>query len=147
MIFRKRSRLYDKPGTSEFDDAMRLRRRKIDASMEPTPPGTTVAPSVLAAARQTLEDGRSFAPHCDQRILHEHGECWACDLYPDWQALRVKWGIAFTGHQPEEERLGPVAEIVAVRRQLPCPADFNRPPGSASDHQNWPNNRAEKERG
>lgn len=117
------------------------------APREELPPGTYAAPSELAAARQTLESGRAFAPHCDQRILHQPGDCWACDLYPDWQALRVKWGIAFTGHQPEEERLGPVAEITAVRRQLPCPADFNRPPDSPSDHRQWPNNRAEGERG
>jgi hypothetical protein len=121
--------------------------KRADQPAPAFPPGTTVAPSELTAARKTLEDGRAFAPHCDQRILHEPGACWSCDLYPDWQALRVKWGIAFTGHRPEEERLGPVAEIMAVRRQLPCPADFNRPADSPSDHRNWPNNRAERERG
>jgi hypothetical protein len=97
------------------------------------PPGTTVAPSELAAARQTLEDGRAFAPHCDQRILHQPGDCWACDLYPDWQKLRELWGIDFSGH--------------STPGKLPCPADYHRPPGSLSDHQKWPNNRAERERG
>lgn len=98
------------------------------------PPGTTVAPSELAAARQTLEDGRAFAPHCDQRILHKNGECWACDLYPDWQQLRELWGIAFTGHEPDGE-------------QVACPADQMRPPGSPSDHRRWFGNRAERKRG
>jgi hypothetical protein len=96
------------------------------------PPGTTVAPSELAAARQTLEDGRAFAPHCDQRILHQPGECWACDLYPDWQKLRELWGIDFSGR--------------STPGKLPCPADYHRPPGSPSDHRQWPNNRAERER-
>jgi hypothetical protein len=113
---------------------------------EQLPPGTTVAPSELAAARQTLEDGRSFAPHCDQRILHEPGICWACDLYPDWQKLRELWGIAFTGHEPKTEKIGGESYSF-TRKELPCPADFNRPPGSSSDHRNWPNNRAEEERG
>jgi hypothetical protein len=109
------------------------------------PPGTTVAPSELAAARQTLEDGRAFAPHCDQRILHQPGECWACDLYPDWQKLRQLWGIAFTGHEPKTETLGE-GNYSFTRKELPCPADLNRPPDSSSDHRQWPNNRAEQER-
>lgn len=94
-------------------------------------PGT--APSDLADARRLLEENRAFAPHCDQRILHAPGDCWACDLYPDWQKLRELWGIDFSGHSTDGK--------------LPCPADYHRPPGSASDHRNWPNNRAEKERG
>lgn len=44
-------------------------------------------------------------PHCDQRILHAPGECQFCDKRPDWQALRVSWGIAFTGYQPEGKEL------------------------------------------
>jgi len=93
-------------------------------------PGTRAAPSVLAAARETLEEGRAFAPHCDARILHQPGECWSCDLYPDWQALRKLWGIAFTGRQPAGD-------------QLPCPADHSRPPGSPSDHRRWGPNTAQ----
>ena len=109
-------------------------------------PGT--AGHELAAARELLERERAFAPHCDQRILHEPGSCWACDLYPDWQALRKKWGIAFTGHQPEVVRLGvDQHEIpVSVRRELPCPADYNRPPGSPSDHRQWGPNTAQGDR-
>lgn len=114
------------------------------APSEELPPGTCVAPSALAAARETLESGRAFAPHCDQRILHEPGKCWACDLYPDWQTLRVKWDIAFTGQEPTPRRVGELG--FTERHILPCPADYNRPPGSPSDHRQWPNNRAEGER-
>jgi hypothetical protein len=107
------------------------------AGLAPAPPADVIMP------REGEE--RAFAPHCDQRILHAPGECWACDLYPDWQALRVKWGIAFTGHQPEVVRLGvDQQEIpVAVRRELPCPADYNRPPESPSDHRQWGPNLAQ----
>lgn len=52
-------------------------------------------------------------PHCDQRILHGPGECAYCDRHSDWQALRLAWGIAFTGWEPEE-------------KELPCPADYDR---------------------
>lgn len=88
----------------------------------------------LAAARELLERERAFAPHCDQRILHAAGDCWACDLYPDWQELRGKWGIAFTGQAPLTGVAG---------NQLPCPADYNRPPGSKADHRLWGPNTAQ----
>jgi hypothetical protein len=52
-------------------------------------------------------------PHCDQRILHAPGECEYCDMHPDWQALRIHWGIAFTGYEPEGT-------------ELPCPANHAR---------------------
>lgn len=90
-------------------------------------PGT--AGHELAAARELLEREHAFAPHCDARILHAPGECWACDLYPDWQELRVKWGICFTGQKP-------------MPWELPCPADNARPPGSKSDHRQWGPNQA-----
>lgn len=64
-------------------------------------------------------------PHCDQRILHAPFECEYCDERRDWQALRVAWGIAFTGWEPEGT-------------ELPCPADYARGP----QHQLWPGNRA-----
>lgn len=73
-------------------------------------------------------------PHCDARILHAPGECEYCDLHPEWQELRTFWGIAFTGHAPETPTDAPWLA------QLPCPADFNRPAGSSSDHQRWPGN-------
>lgn len=59
-------------------------------------------------------------PHCDQRILHAPGECAYCDGHPDWQALRVAWGIAFTGWTPEDT-------------ELPCPADHAR----GNSHSRW----------
>jgi hypothetical protein len=66
-------------------------------------------------------------PHCDARVLHAPGECRFCDLHPEWQQLRKAWMIAFTGHEPAEE-------------ELPCPADYDRPPGSVSDHRRWAGN-------
>jgi hypothetical protein len=65
-------------------------------------------------------------PHCDQRILHARGECRWCDLHPEWQALRVAWGIAFTGYTPEG-------------KELPDPATAAR--GTASLN-SWDGNRA-----
>lgn len=36
-------------------------------------------------------------PHCDPKVLHEPKACEVCDMYPDWQALRLVWGICFSG--------------------------------------------------
>lgn len=44
-------------------------------------------------------------PHCDQRILHAPGECTFCDHNPEWQVLRMAWGIAFTGYEPDANEL------------------------------------------
>ena len=77
-------------------------------------------------------------PHCDQRILHAPGECEYCDAHHDWQALREAWGIAFTGHQPGVGRYS---------KELPCPADFNRPQGSTADHRRWGGNKPTTARG
>jgi hypothetical protein len=57
-------------------------------------------------------------PHCDQSVLHAAGECTYCDHHPDWQALRMLWGIAFTGHWPLEH-------------EVPCPSDQRRGTGQA----------------
>lgn len=62
-------------------------------------------------------------PHCDQRILHAPMECEYCDKHPTWQALRVAWGIAFTGYEPEGD-------------ELPCPADHAR----GDTHKLWRGN-------
>lgn len=64
-------------------------------------------------------------PHCDPRILHAPGECQHCDTHSDWQALRVAWGIAFTGWLPDE-------------KELPCPADNAR----GDNHKKWYGNTA-----
>jgi len=98
----------------------------------------SVGPSTPSGASTANSEPRAFAPHCDARILHAPGECWACDLYPDWQELREKWGIAFTGHQPED-----VGRYGIPFKQLPCPADHNRPPDSPSDHRQWGPNQAQ----
>jgi hypothetical protein len=52
-------------------------------------------------------------PHCDSRVLHAPGECEFCDHHADWQELRVAWGIAFTGWEPEGN-------------ELPCPSQQAR---------------------
>jgi hypothetical protein len=118
----------------------------IDGAWDPYAPAKrpTAGPSIPSGA-STASEERHFAPHCDARILHKPGECWACDLYPDWQALRMKWGIAFTGHEPKIHRLivDWQKEPVSVRRELPCPADYNRPPDSPSDHRQWGPNQAQ----
>ena len=62
-------------------------------------------------------------PHCDQRILHAPGDCEYCDKHPDWQALRVAWGICFTGWRPDGD-------------ELPCPADYAR----GDNHTKWGGN-------
>jgi hypothetical protein len=70
-------------------------------------------------------------PHCDQRILHAPHECEYCDHFPEWQELRVGWGICFTGHGPEGWA------------SMPCPADAAVTAGTRGDHQRWPGNRPE----
>lgn len=91
-------------------------------------------------------------PHCDQRILHTKGECRYCDGYPEWQKLREVWGIAFTGHPPGiVSTYGADSGLVVRtftttvdprrdRGRLPCPADFNRPADTGSDHRRWAGN-------
>ncbi len=70
-------------------------------------------------------------PHCDQSVLHAPSECRFCDLHPDWQALRIAWGIAFTGHDPQPlYKNGPM--------QAPCPSDYRRGTGQAHT---WGGNR------
>lgn len=108
--------------------------RRLTHSAPPAGGGHTPPPAPFEMPVMTPSKERAFAPHCDARILHAPGQCWACDLYPDWQELREKWGIAFTGQQPLTGVAG---------NQLPCPADFNRPPESRSDHRQWGPNRAQ----
>lgn len=64
-------------------------------------------------------------PHCDAAVLHAPGECQYCDRHPDWQQVRLWWGIAFTGHPPTDG-------------QLPCPSDARRGLGQAHE---WGGNR------
>lgn len=67
-------------------------------------------------------------PHCDQRVLHAPNECSYCDDHKEWQALRVAWGIAFTGYEPEG-------------KELPCPATYAR----GETLNKWPGNVAKRE--
>jgi hypothetical protein len=57
-----------------------------------------------------VRDIKTF-PHCDPRVLHSFGECEFCDLHPEWQELRVAWGIAFTGWEPDENELQDPATV------------------------------------
>lgn len=68
-------------------------------------------------------------PHCDTRVLHAPGECIYCDKHKDWQFLRISWGIAFTGWEPEG-------------RELPDPATHAR--GLANVNA-WGGNKAKTE--
>jgi hypothetical protein len=65
-------------------------------------------------------------PHCDQSVLHAPSECQYCDQHPDWQALRITWGVAFTGHRPNKDGA-----------KTPCPSDYIRGIGGAHT---WPGN-------
>ncbi len=67
-------------------------------------------------------------PHCDQRVLHAPGECGYCDKHREWQELRVAWGIAFTGYEPEDG-------------EIECPSDRARGRGGAHV---WGGNRPSK---
>lgn len=70
------------------------------------------------------------APHCDSRVLHAPGECWACDLYPQWQEARQVQGVAFTGHEPDEGEVFDPAGLYRTDAQINA----------------WPGNRAEPTR-
>lgn len=61
-------------------------------------------------------------PHCDPRVLHAPHECEFCDLHPEWQKLRIAWGINFTGHYDKIDR-----EFHTGAPKLPCPSEADRP--------------------
>jgi hypothetical protein len=50
---------------------------------------------------------RAWAPHCDQSVLHAPGVCEHCDKYPDWQELRERWRINFTGENDDSKSICP----------------------------------------
>jgi hypothetical protein len=63
-------------------------------------------------------------PHCDQSVLHAPKSCTYCDQHEDWQALRLAWGVNFTGETDPEK--------------MPCPSSLRR---SARMVHAWPGNR------
>ena len=63
-------------------------------------------------------------PHCDGLVLHAPSTCQFCDTHPDWQALRVVWGINFTGEEDPKKH--------------PCPSTAVRPVDRVHA---WPGNR------
>jgi hypothetical protein len=63
-------------------------------------------------------------PHCDAMVLHEPLKCEFCDMHPDWQALRILWGVNFTG----EHNLN----------KTTCPSELRRPVETINL---WPGNR------
>lgn len=61
-----------------------------------------------------LDDVRCGAPHCDPSVLHsEESGCEYCQKFPDWQELRRRWRINFTGENDPDK--------------APCPATHFRP--------------------
>lgn len=62
--------------------------------------------------RKKVDRAISQYPHCDMHILHSPGECVYCDKHPDWQKLRIDWGINFTGQNHPN--------------RTPCPAEQRR---------------------
>lgn len=69
----------------------------------------------LGRVKETDVEARSMHPHCDELILHEPGKCWACDLYPQRQRLRLHMLIAYTGEDASNTNL------------RACPAERARP--------------------
>jgi len=70
-----------------------------------------------------------MSPHCDQQVLHAPGECDVCDKYaPERQLVRIKWGICFTGHDPD-----------GTHFLIPCPSTKLR---TVETINKWPGNRA-----
>lgn len=67
-------------------------------------------------------------PHCDSAVLHAPGDCEYCDAYPEWQRARRMWGIAFTGHAPQEG-------------ELHCPSEVRRSHGLIM---RWPGNQPKR---
>lgn len=54
------------------------------------------------------------SPHCDSSILHGPlAECIYCDQFPEWQELRKRWRINFTGENDP--------------KKAPCPSTHFRP--------------------
>lgn len=68
-------------------------------------------------------------PHCDSRVLHAPSECKYCDAWPSWQEARKMWGIAFTGHEPQDGEIW-------------CPSELHR---SVETINLWPGNRPKAE--
>ena len=50
-------------------------------------------------------------PHCDSLVLHKPGICSYCDEHPDWQELRLVWGINFTGETDPNKTPCPSASL------------------------------------
>jgi hypothetical protein len=71
----------------------------------------------------------AVTPHCDARVLHAPGTCFYCDQHPQWQQLRMLWGVAFTGRQPADG-------------EIACPSDFLRGLNASAA---WPGNRARRD--
>lgn len=87
-------------------------------------------PSLDGATKRknTYADGAT-SPHCDVRILHAPKTCLTCDHFPEWQDLRMKWGIAFTGQEPTDDQ--PIAD----------PADLAVMMGKRGALNKWSGNR------
>lgn len=76
--------------------------------------------------QEWIYDTLGTFPHCDSRVLHAPALCRYCDMHPDWQALRMHYGINFTGENDSSKSQ--------------CPAEKFR---SAETIHRWPGNQAQ----
>jgi len=77
-------------------------------------------------------------PHCDQRVLHQKGECQYCDCHPEWQELREAWGIAYTGHSNDVVKYTDFHGNHLEKTLIPCPSEWER---SLETINKWAGNR------
>lgn len=66
-------------------------------------------------------------PHCDPKVLHKPGECQYCDAHPEWQELRKRWGIAYTGHSDDSVEAYDWQGNKIQKPLIPCPSEWDRP--------------------
>lgn len=59
--------------------------------------------------RYVAEKGWAY-PHCEPRVLHSPGGCWACDGAPELQALRQEFEVPFTDELEPGDPLLPWAD-------------------------------------
>lgn len=76
--------------------------RKGSSSILPS--SQSIMSTKSSEGRGSYLDGMQF-PHCDAKVLHRPGLCKYCDGHPDWQQLRVTWGINFTDYDQDPNLL------------------------------------------
>ena len=102
-----------KPASTQLDDAI---AETVKVALEPR-----------AARWEFVRKHFGQAPHCDAKVLHSPGTCEYCDHRADLQAVRLVWGISFTGEGSTETST--------------CPSQLERPLEKIN---RWPGNRASR---